>query len=599
MNHNITFKSDIRKKLLILGVIPLIIVSIFLLVKIYFTLQDMDKLSHTRILKSVNYKLDNFFTSLVGKAQIVSKFKTQKKMDLNIFLNLNSELDYIIQLNKQGAVVNLYSKQNLKLFKGFDYSNKNIYKQFKKLKKPLFGDVELSEVTGKKGISYIFENDQNIFIFGINMQAIQTYIQYLKDDTSINIILSDSNGNYVINDLHSIDEKNFFLTTLYKSSIKNNTSLEHTEIYDPCLDKEIFVMYIKNQTTGWILTTVDEDKIDITITYIALWTVAFIGFIILIMILTANKFADNILHPLESLITKMENFSFDNNNKKLILDIEYPLFKKIAKSFNIMQNAILEKQKKLQEEMVLNKQKEKILFEQSKMIAMGEMIGNIAHQWRQPLSVISTISSGIKIKHEMDMFDQKEIPKSMDQIVETTEFLSNTINDLRDFFKKDKQKVTFSLDELISSNLKLLDASFKNNNILVDLRVNDIEIVGYKNEMIQAMLNILNNAKDVLVSKNKKIKIIQISTLIKKDDIYINIQDNGGGIDENVINRIFEPYFTTKHKSQGTGIGLYMTREIIVNHMKGNISVENKQFIYQGELYTGAKFTIIVPSKIQ
>ena len=241
------------------------------------------------------------------------------------------------------------------------------------------------------------------------------------------------------------------------------------------------------------------------------------------------------------------------------------------------------------------RRKENLLAEQTKLAAMGEMIGNIAHQWRQPLNIISITASGTKIKKELDLLTDEFLLDSLKQISDTTAHLSDTIDVFKDFFKDNKEKSLFNLSQNISNTLSLLESILKENRILVNLNLdNDIYIYNFANEFSQAIINILHNANDAI--KNKldadDIRIINISTRQEKNKAIIEITDNAGGIAKDVIKKIFEPYFTTKHKYQGTGLGLYMTHKIIKMSMKGSISVSNKKVIFEDKTYKGANFRI-------
>ena len=241
------------------------------------------------------------------------------------------------------------------------------------------------------------------------------------------------------------------------------------------------------------------------------------------------------------------------------------------------------------------RRKENLLAEQTKLAAMGEMMGNIAHQWRQPLNIISITASGTKIKKELDLLTDEFLLDSLKQISDTTAHLSDTIDVFKDFFKDNKEKSLFNLSQNISNTLSLLESILKENRILVNLNLdNDIYIYNFANEFSQAIINILHNANDAI--KNKldadDIRIINISTRQEKNKAIIEITDNAGGIAKDVIKKIFEPYFTTKHKYQGTGLGLYMTHKIIKMSMKGSISVSNKKIIFEDKTYKGANFRI-------
>ena len=241
------------------------------------------------------------------------------------------------------------------------------------------------------------------------------------------------------------------------------------------------------------------------------------------------------------------------------------------------------------------RRKENLLAEQTKLAAMGEMMGNIAHQWRQPLNIISITASGTKIKKELDLLTDEFLLDSLKQISDTTAHLSDTIDVFKDFFKDNKEKSLFNLSQNISNTLSLLESILKENRILVNLNLdNDIYIYNFANEFSQAIINILHNANDAI--KNKldadDIRIINISTRQEKNKAIIEITDNAGGIAKDVIKKIFEPYFTTKHKYQGTGLGLYMTHKIIKMSMKGSISVSNKKVIFEDKTYKGANFRI-------
>lgn len=243
------------------------------------------------------------------------------------------------------------------------------------------------------------------------------------------------------------------------------------------------------------------------------------------------------------------------------------------------------------------KSKDQLILQQSKMAAMGEMLETIAHQWRQPLSVISTAASGMKMKKEFDILKDEEFNESCDHIIEIVNHLSGTIDDFRNFFKPHKDKELFNLKDTIEKTFSLIGSKFVSSDIEVIYNLENVNIHGFENELIQALMVILNNAKDAFDSqKIKKSKFIFIELFENEYNAVLKIKDSAGGIPEDIIHKIFNPYFTTKQESNGTGIGLYMTEEIIAKHMKGHIEVLNSSFVYEDEEYTGAEFIIELPS---
>ncbi len=245
-------------------------------------------------------------------------------------------------------------------------------------------------------------------------------------------------------------------------------------------------------------------------------------------------------------------------------------------------------------------EKELMLIQQSKMAAMGEMLANIAHQWRQPLGRMTAIA--MKVQSQImihDTISNEEALKCAKTIEEQTTYLSQTINDFRNFFIPSKIDSSFKVSEFIHKCINLVKASFENASIelLVDVDSN-VEALGDPNLLAQAVINILNNARDAFENKHEyQTKLVFLISIVKDDDNYvvITIGDNAGGIAEEIIDRVFEPYFTTKFESEGTGLGLYITHCIITKNLKGSIEVHNEIIEHEGNTYKGAQFVIRLP----
>ncbi|WP_321470495.1 PAS domain S-box protein [Halarcobacter sp.] len=236
---------------------------------------------------------------------------------------------------------------------------------------------------------------------------------------------------------------------------------------------------------------------------------------------------------------------------------------------------------------------ETMMKKQSKMAAMGEMIENIAHQWRQPLSAVSVLSSGMILQNEQSVLDKELLSSGLNTIHEQVQYLSKTIDDFRNFFKPDKEKNLFEIRDLVQSAIKLIKSRFNQLSIIFTLDIEDMKLFTYENEFLQVLLNIISNAVDELIKKKNK-KIIAIKFYTDETFIILEIKDSGGGISEKIIDRIFEPYFTTKHRYHGTGIGLYMSNNI-VKHLHGQIDVRNELLEYENKVYKGACFSIKLP----
>jgi signal transduction histidine kinase len=242
------------------------------------------------------------------------------------------------------------------------------------------------------------------------------------------------------------------------------------------------------------------------------------------------------------------------------------------------------------------KKKDRLLYEQSKMASMGEMIGNIAHQWRQPLSLISTCATGMVMEKEFGRLSDEKFYESCDLINKNTQYLSKTIDDFRNFIKGDRVFIRFNFKENMKNLLPLIEGSIKAYDIDLVLDIDeDIVIEGYPNELIQCFINIFNNSKDILKDQKTKNRVFIIKTDILDGKFHIVFEDNAGGIPKDILPKIFDPYFTTKHQAQGTGLGLHMTYNLIVDGMKGKIEAKNIKLEYKGENYIGAQFTIVLP----
>ena len=389
----------------------------------------------------------------------------------------------------------------------------------------------------------------------------------------------------------SSDNKDFFIldynqNTLFNISKSNILTFENKRVFEDMLHiaqkSEAFLTY----------TEQSEDKTTLRIksSYIRgipKWN----------WILEKSFYQDTIQETIEKKTEKLnEDF---NKNIMHIFSIAI-VFTIILLLISIYISKLIDKKfkkhrLKIQEYIEENSQQQHILFQQSKMAAMGEMLGNIAHQWRQPLSVITTASTGMRLQKELEVLDDESFEQSITNITNSALYLSKTIDDFRNFFKTDKIETDFNIQDTFEKVFKLTNGQFSHNDITFDKNIEEIKLFGLENELIQALINILNNSKDALMEIEKPIpRLIFIDVYKENEKIIIKIKDNAGGIDEKIIDKVCEPYFTTKHQSKGTGIGLYMTSEIIKKHMNGTFKITNTEVNYENKIYKGLQTTIEV-----
>lgn len=239
---------------------------------------------------------------------------------------------------------------------------------------------------------------------------------------------------------------------------------------------------------------------------------------------------------------------------------------------------------KIQEEINKRLEQEQILIQQSKLASMGEMIGNIAHQWRQPLAQISAIHMNMKVTYDFNNFSKEYLDNKIKEANKLTAYMSQTISDFQNYFKPQGEKEDFSVEQACKDAYFILESSLKYHGISLTFDVKqNINVYGYKNEYSQVILNILSNAKDILLEREVEKPSIHVEIKGGENYAIVKIKDNAGGVKADILDKIFDPYFTTRHKTQGTGIGLYMSKNIIERNMNGYINVKN---VDDGAIFT-------------
>lgn len=397
----------------------------------------------------------------------------------------------------------------------------------------------------------VFQNDT------LSYEEIFKKFQKLKDS---NLSLNDKEKYlcveaYVTNQIligHNLDETNdkeFCGIKEYDEKLKYKTkSIITAPLVNPLNEEKLGVIQLLNKNNGKSFDEKDKNTLSMVAMFIAL---------------SISKAKDDV----EKLKTLNEDL-FDLN-KKL--------------------------QEKVKHEVLENEKKTALLHHQARLASLGEMIGNIAHQWRQPLSAISTIASALSYKIEIDDFNKESSISSLDQIVENTKYLSHTIDDFRDFYKANKEKKAFSISKCIKQTLNILNASLTEFSIKIELDLDDeLEILSYENEFKQAIISIFQNSKEAFSLKNIKAedRYIFVKSFKEKGLVTIEIKDTANGMKESIMEKVFERGFTTKEQIGGTGVGLYITKHIIDKSLKGMITVENSNFSFNNKEYQGALFTI-------
>jgi len=320
---------------------------------------------------------------------------------------------------------------------------------------------------------------------------------------------------------------------------------------------------------------------------IAFLIIFYIPFFILLK-RRAEKISSRITYPVHFLVEATSEMSkrlaFNHIETVGIEEID-----ELSDNFNIMTDKLkilyTDQEQKINEGIKQLREKDHMIIKQSRQAAMGEMIGNIAHQWRQPLNSLGVIVQNIEDAYIYNEINEKYLREKVSHIMNLLNYMSHTIDDFRNFFRPDKEKQNFSIYKAVLNAVGFMEANFTCNNIKVEFKwYQDTEIWGYPNEYAQVLLNILNNARDMLIDRNTKEPIIRITVNKSLEKSVVLIGDNAGGIEQEIIHKIFEPYFSTKEV--GIGLGLYMSKMIVEKNMNGSLTVRN--------ISEGAEFCIEV-----
>ena len=277
----------------------------------------------------------------------------------------------------------------------------------------------------------------------------------------------------------------------------------------------------------------------------------------------------------------------------LLYNSNYYLFTSYIDKFDENNNIILTLQN-----VTDLKKRDKLLYEKSKLATIGELIKNVAHQWRQPLSSITVGATGILLQKQTDLLTDNYLENTCEKINENAQRLSTNIEQFISIIRDDDTKTIFYLDENIKKTIHLLDPAIKLNNIELILNIqHNVPIEGFYSELLQSLSNIITNSIEAISNKDLDENLIFITAHVANKKIIINLKDNGGGIQESVLPRVFDAYFSTKGELNAKGLGLYYTYNSIVNGMGGEIEISNTEYLYKNEKYKGVNFKIALPYK--
>jgi len=515
---------------------------------------------------------------------------TKKFIDKNYIANLNAK-EYLIELIRNNGVENILKINDYKIINNYFLTSYDI-KDFKNkiiahiiLAKNL-KDIDISEIKNFKS-NFIFNIIYSITILLLILVFIFYYIfsnKIILERKKSQQIIDSQDNIIIITDGETLQSANKqFLKFFNQYNSMEEFKEKHKCICEMFLDLEddnyiIDKDYngknwaehiLANPQTSFKAAMKKGDRAEHFIINVNL--TQFKGEDIPYVVVTLTNITSDIKQKSE--LKKL------NNNLEHLVNKKTEELKKLNESL----------EQRVKDEIEKNKEKDRVLFEQNKMIAMREMLNNIAHQWRQPLSAISTSASSILLKKDMKDLDDESIDFLCNHILNSSNFLSKTIEDFRIFFKNGEDTTNFSLKESLISCIELIKKSFENNNINIvyDIK-DDLIISSSKNQFQQAILNLIKNSAEALIDRKQDEKLI----FITYSNSILNIYDNANGIKEGIIEHVFEPYFTSKHKSQGKGLGLYMTKTILENNMNFKLDVQNTHFIRDGKDYFGANFTI-------
>ena len=527
--------------------------------------------------------------------------------------NKNKEIVKIKEKNLQSKINTNYYKNTIKLKpQEIFMSNINLNREHGFISTPYIPTIRVS--------TPIYNDDEiyGFIIININVNKLFRFDKF-KDNKNIDTYISNDDGYYIYN-----KDYNKLFGFEFGKDIKiqkdfNIRNLENSKTYyDNHLNEAISLDCINLNKTNkehqlhmhiyQIANSKFYEKDFEEFRNIILFYTVLISFVIALLSSFLTKYLTN---P----ISKLSNATKEITDGKIIsfkdLDIHSKdEIEELARSFYFMLRSLNKAKKELElsannlEEEVQNKtaelsqlniqleekiteaiddirQKDDALAQQSKLASMGEMIGAIAHQWRQPLNALGIQIQSLKYSYKNNEIDEEFLNTFISKNKTTIQFMSDTIDDFRNFFRVDKQKDNFKVKQTIQSVISMQEAQLQSHSIEIEIIGEEFEYYGLKSEFQQVILNIINNAKDAFEENNiQNAKIIIKIDNTKKS---ITIHDNAGGIPNDVIKRIFEPYFTTKEQGKGTGIGLYMSKMIIVDNMNSSLDVKN---VNNGALFT-------------
>ncbi|MEA3553086.1 MAG: sensor histidine kinase [Campylobacterota bacterium] len=585
-----SLKSNIILYLILLSIIPLVIGSSVVLYQMYKSKEESLYNKHQQILNQVIYESDNIVKDIEHAGQyVIDKYPVKKHTLLTGLTQVQKNIKTILILNHEGILKDFGSSLKTNIYKGYDYSNMKYFQAIKKGDQNHWTEVFLSNATQLPSIAYSVRIDnQTIAVLIVDLSTLNDYAKKFKSlDNSTMVRIMDRNGIFIAHPEkpESVSQrKTINGSDIYNRFISNSLDNKQIIFYATKQLKNIGI-YGTTDKLKWIVIVKERyDFIFDSFNMLILFIILFIFSLIVVSIYFSLKLSKSIVKPLNYLNQKMDDIAHGKEIKE-IENTNYSELDILASNFLIMQEKIKNREE-------LNREKDKQIYDSAKMAQMGEMIGNIAHQWRQPLSVISTAASGMKIEKEFDILDDDKFNNYCDSIDKNTQYLSDTIDTFRDFIKEKKELKEVILQDRIDGALNIISSSLNNHFIKLVNEIdyeNKIKVTLVLGELSQVIINIINNAKDVLVENKIDEPYIKINCTSKGNMAIITIVDNGGGIPSNILPKIFDPYFTTKHQTQGTGLGLHMSYKIITESLKGKLYAKNTDI--------GAMFVIEIPIK--